>query len=308
MPEASLSTITTRRRGCAREWRARRVAPGRGRHAGLPHGDRLMGSSLQLAPALAECWRRRAGRSRSVRPAETARSTRSSRSRRDASLPADPVGAAAHVPGGSGRGRRLMAGELAPALDRRGVSTRPGADVVLARLSDVLFVETLLRYIEAPAAGTDRLARRPARPAGGRRAEAAPPRARARLDRGRARARSALLALGPRRTLTQFLGQPPIQYLTSWRLALAASRLRSGGASLARVAEAVGYESEAAFNRAFKREFEPAAGALAARRRRTARARSPMNEAAAREPCTRTSRHLPPPQPSSTTTPCVTPS
>ena len=54
---------------------------------------------------------------------------------------------------------------------------------------------------------------------------------------------------------TQYLGQPPIQYLTSWRLALAASRLRSGSASLARIADEVGYESEAAFNRAFKREF-----------------------------------------------------
>ena len=41
----------------------------------------------------------------------------------------------------------------------------------------------------------------------------------------------------------------------SWRLALAASRLRSGSTSLARIADEVGYESEAAFNRAFKREF-----------------------------------------------------
>jgi len=39
------------------------------------------------------------------------------------------------------------------------------------------------------------------------------------------------------------------------RLALAAQRLRSGGDAIARVAERSGYESEAAFNRAFKREF-----------------------------------------------------
>jgi len=43
--------------------------------------------------------------------------------------------------------------------------------------------------------------------------------------------------------------------VTSWGLALAASRLRSGSATLARIAEAVGYESEVAFNRAFKRAF-----------------------------------------------------
>ncbi len=39
----------------------------------------------------------------------------------------------------------------------------------------------------------------------------------------------------------QYLGQPPIQYLTKWRLALAASRLRSSHQSLERVAEEVGY-------------------------------------------------------------------
>jgi AraC-like DNA-binding protein len=46
-----------------------------------------------------------------------------------------------------------------------------------------------------------------------------------------------------------------MHYLTRWRLALAARTLRSGADSVARVAESSGYESEAAFNRAFKREF-----------------------------------------------------
>jgi transcriptional regulator GlxA family with amidase domain len=52
-----------------------------------------------------------------------------------------------------------------------------------------------------------------------------------------------------------YLGQPPIQYLTKWRLSLAADRLRDGNASIVRVAEQAGYDSEASFNRAFKREF-----------------------------------------------------
>ena len=51
------------------------------------------------------------------------------------------------------------------------------------------------------------------------------------------------------------VGEPPIQYLMRWRLALAAQTLRSGGEAIARVAERSGYESEAAFSRAFKREF-----------------------------------------------------
>lgn len=50
-------------------------------------------------------------------------------------------------------------------------------------------------------------------------------------------------------------GIPPIQYLTQWRLALAAHLLRRGRLGIARVAEQVGYDSEAAFCRAFKREY-----------------------------------------------------
>jgi len=54
---------------------------------------------------------------------------------------------------------------------------------------------------------------------------------------------------------TELIGQPPMQYLTRWRLTVAAQRLRSEGASLAAIAAQIGYDSEAAFNRAFKREF-----------------------------------------------------
>jgi AraC-like DNA-binding protein len=54
---------------------------------------------------------------------------------------------------------------------------------------------------------------------------------------------------------TQLLGQAPMQYLASWRLQMAAQELLSGSHSIAVVAERVGYESEAAFNRAFKRQF-----------------------------------------------------
>jgi AraC-like DNA-binding protein len=49
------------------------------------------------------------------------------------------------------------------------------------------------------------------------------------------------------------LGRPPIDYVTSWRIQLAAENLRGTDASIRKVAADVGYESEAAFNRAFKR-------------------------------------------------------
>jgi AraC-like DNA-binding protein len=52
---------------------------------------------------------------------------------------------------------------------------------------------------------------------------------------------------------TQLMGYPPIQYLTRWRMQLAARRLGERGAKIAAVAQEVGYESEAAFSRAFKK-------------------------------------------------------
>jgi AraC-like DNA-binding protein len=54
---------------------------------------------------------------------------------------------------------------------------------------------------------------------------------------------------------TQLVGCPPMQYLTRWRMTVAAGLLRDERGHLARIAEDVGYESEAAFNRAFKREY-----------------------------------------------------
>jgi AraC-like DNA-binding protein len=52
---------------------------------------------------------------------------------------------------------------------------------------------------------------------------------------------------------TKLLGQPPMQYLTQWRLQLATYFLQNTDDTIAKIANQVGYESEAAFNRAFKR-------------------------------------------------------
>ena len=53
----------------------------------------------------------------------------------------------------------------------------------------------------------------------------------------------------------RYLGQGPMAYLTDWRLELAAESLRTTSRSVLTIAGDVGYESEAAFNRAFKRRF-----------------------------------------------------
>ena len=52
---------------------------------------------------------------------------------------------------------------------------------------------------------------------------------------------------------TQVMGSPAMHYLSNWRLQLAASLLEEQRLSIAQVAAHVGYESEAAFNRAFKK-------------------------------------------------------
>jgi AraC-like DNA-binding protein len=53
----------------------------------------------------------------------------------------------------------------------------------------------------------------------------------------------------------KLLGRPPIRYLTEWRLNLASGLLRSSRAGVAEIAAAIGYTSEEAFSRAFKRAF-----------------------------------------------------
>src|SRR5262245_66281822 len=53
----------------------------------------------------------------------------------------------------------------------------------------------------------------------------------------------------------RLIGVPPMHYLTSWRMQVATQKLRNTNASLGQVAQAVGYDSEAAFSRAFKKAF-----------------------------------------------------
>jgi AraC-like DNA-binding protein len=52
-----------------------------------------------------------------------------------------------------------------------------------------------------------------------------------------------------------FVGVPPMQYLKRWRLSIAARMLRGERVSIGRITEAIGYESEASFSRAFKQEY-----------------------------------------------------
>jgi AraC-like DNA-binding protein len=132
---------------------------------------------------------------------------------------------------------------------------RPGSETVLAKLSELLFVEAVRRYLEdLPADQTGWLAglRDPvvARVLALMHGDIARPWSVDELGRQAGSSRSALAE-----RFGRFIGMAPMQYLAQWRLNVAAQKLKSTSASLAQVAEAIGYESEAAFSRAFKKKF-----------------------------------------------------
>jgi len=142
---------------------------------------------------------------------------------------------------------------LLQAGTRESATPRPGSETVLAKLSELLFVEAMRRYIELlPADRRGWFAGLGDRFVG--RALALmheQPNRDWSVDELAANVGLSRSALAQR--FTDYIGQPPMHYLTRWRLTIAAQRLRSEQTTLARVAEDCGYDSEAAFNRAFKR-------------------------------------------------------
>jgi AraC-like DNA-binding protein len=139
-------------------------------------------------------------------------------------------------------------------------SGRPGAQTVLARLSELLFVEAVREHLERlPQSGTGWLAalRDPAlaRALSAIHCRAGEPWT---ADQLAAEARLSRSAFAER--FGEVLGQPPLTYLTRWRMQIAARRLRDTPQGIAAIAAEVGYESEATFSRAFKREMGVAPG------------------------------------------------
>lgn len=139
-------------------------------------------------------------------------------------------------------------------------SPRPGGAGVLAKLSEVLFIEVLRLYLhERPEGRTGWLAGIGDRIVGA---------ALTALHERPAQAWSlddlAHAACTSRSVLAErfqrLVGSSPMQYLTQWRMLLACNLLTRGDVPLARIAEQVGYQTDTAFSRAFRREFgEPPA-------------------------------------------------
>src|SRR5262245_1665224 len=134
-------------------------------------------------------------------------------------------------------------------------SPQPGAEGVLAKLSEVMVVETLRQYVAQLSpehtgwlsglrdlAVGKCLALMHEKPAHPWTVDS--------LAREVAVSRSVLAE-----RFTHFVGQSPMQYLGRWRMALATNYLRRSSLNVASIAEEVGYESDANFSRAFRREF-----------------------------------------------------
>jgi AraC-like DNA-binding protein len=126
---------------------------------------------------------------------------------------------------------------------------------LLAKLAELLFVEAVRRYLATLAPDQQGWRAGISDPLIGR----ALAQLHRRLDR-RWTAEELARSVGMSRSafsdrFTRIVGETPMRYLARQRLQAAARRLEEPGASIARVAFETGYESEAAFNRAFKREF-----------------------------------------------------
>jgi AraC-like DNA-binding protein len=134
-------------------------------------------------------------------------------------------------------------------------SPRPGGAGVLAKLAEVLFIEVLRLYMNEQTSGRtgwlagvgDRVVGAALnalhkRPAHDWTLEE--------LARAAGTSRSVLAE-----RFQQLVGSSPIQYLTQWRMLLAANLLSRSNAPLARIAEDIGYKTDTAFSRAFRREF-----------------------------------------------------
>jgi AraC-like DNA-binding protein len=132
-------------------------------------------------------------------------------------------------------------------------AARAGGESIRLRLSELIFVEVVRRHLETlPARGTGWLSGL-RDPAIGRvltmlHEQPAFPWTLRELARKAGMSRAALAA-----RFSHLVGRAPIQYLTLWRMQIAARLLADGSMTVAAVGHEVGYESEAAFSRAFKK-------------------------------------------------------
>jgi AraC-like DNA-binding protein len=134
-----------------------------------------------------------------------------------------------------------------------GAQPRPGGRSMQMRLTEILFVEVLRRHLEElpeHESGWIAALRDPHIGRAVAELHADPSREWTVTDLARC---AGVSRSGLADRFRRLVGQSPIEYLTRWRLQLAARLLRAEDVSIAEIADRVGYDSEAAFHRAFKR-------------------------------------------------------
>jgi AraC-like DNA-binding protein len=151
-------------------------------------------------------------------------------------------------------GRDELSSPLVGVLDDEIGRDRPGQDAVLDRLLDVLVISVLRAWFARPDAAAPAWFTARSDPVVGRalrllQDNPAHPWTLASLAARTGASRAALA-----RRFNRLVGEPPMAYLTHWRLALAADLLREPGATVGAVARQVGYGTPFALSAAFKRE------------------------------------------------------
>jgi AraC-like DNA-binding protein len=148
---------------------------------------------------------------------------------------------------------RLIAAEAA--------ALHPGGEAVITRLSDILVIQAIRAWIARDPAGQTGWLGALQDPRIGRamslvHRDPAGPWSVATLARASAMSRSAFAA-----RFTELVGEPVMRYVTRWRMHVALDWLQQDDASVAELAARLGYDSEAAFSRAFKRTVGMSPGA-----------------------------------------------
>ena len=157
-----------------------------------------------------------------------------------------------HVPGDT-LGRDSWVGQFLRSAVTESNEKRPGGEAVLELMSKMMFVEVLRRYIETLAPDQTGWLAGMRDPGVGRALGLLHEKPAERWTLEKLGEEAGLSRSSLHERFTHFVGQPPMQYLTEWRMQVAAGLLRESKAKLIEVALEVGYESEAAFSRAFKR-------------------------------------------------------
>ena len=158
-----------------------------------------------------------------------------------------------HIHGAQGRMEEGCA-DIVRMIARESASEQPGAEVVLRRLTELLFIQVIRLWIdqqaEASVGWVGALRDQPISAALGLIHQSPAYKWTVQeLAEGAALSRSAFSA-----RFSELVGEPPLAYLTRWRM-LRATRLLKHEVKMETIAEQLGYESEAAFRKAFKREI-----------------------------------------------------